>query len=70
MAESPRPPPLASAFATLDDVADVESVGCADGFAFAWLRLHDGRVAFWDFQLGASPGTQDQRLRILPSRAA
>lgn len=40
------------------DGAAVTSIetGCEGRDVFAWLELADGRLALWQFQLGAEPG--------------
>ena len=47
----------------LRDIADVESVACANDEGaprrmYAYLRTRDGRLLLWQYELGASPGRQ------------
>ena len=63
----PKPPaPLAPAYAVAADVAAIERIAFEHGFVVVWARLADGRCGLWDHELGAEPGSQDRRFRILP----
>jgi hypothetical protein len=66
MKDTDPTPSTGMAYASVDDIAAFEATGCVQGVFYAWLRLRDGRAALWDFQLGAVPGSQDQRLRVIP----
>jgi hypothetical protein len=69
MSQLPKPqaPPLAADYATLDDVALIESIGTElDGRSiYVWFRLTDGRAARFQFEPGLPPGLQDLRLKII-----
>ena len=51
---------------TAADVADVESIGTEEAgrVLYAWLRLHDGRGALFEWDLRAPLG-QQQRLTVV-----
>jgi hypothetical protein len=60
------PAPPVPAYASSADVVAIERIAFEHGFVVVWARLADGRRGLWDHELGAKPGSQDRRFRILP----
>ena len=62
--KSPAPP---TAHAMSADVECIENVSFKAGVISARARLADGRRGVWSHRLGAPPGSQDPRFKILPA---